>query len=416
MSALDMYIGAEDLGLDENAGPVVEVVEEVVKVQIAELATVIEEQSAQIETLVGEVISLDETVEELEESIEGMESLLGSGNFNSSAFAGLYNRGMKLAQKLGADIDGNRMGAESCSDVATAEMMARTGTEGFMEAVKGYGKKAIDFVKHIFNTVIAFITSIFSQADGLQKRATTLKARIDAVEKVKEKIHLGGWNAHFDYNANGLKSTSLLDFDATAAAIGDLVGLSKNITGITLGEFNAAYHKILSAIKSDGAKMGRANSKKQGAENVTIGIHAGLRYRVSYVEKTPVDLKEAAGAARSLKFNLVKDPGAAKLVKGEVKSKMDKAGLSAFVAALLKEISGLRALGIDKKFSAAERDRVVASLNSVKAESDDKAKTVNQQVDVVRAVYAVGSSLTQSVMKALAADIRAGLDGAAAHV
>jgi len=414
---LDFYVGAEDLNLEGGNADVVDAVEEVVRAEVAELAAEIEENSQAVENLVDEVAELDDSVEELEETVEGLESLLGSGNYNPAAFAKLYNRGVKLANRLGADIDGERIGAESVSDAATAELMVRQGVESFMDKVKEYGRKAIEFIKHIFNTVINFFVSLFNQADGLQRRADQLKKRIDDGATIKKDIKLGGWNVYFDYAKNGLaEAKNAKAFDATMDAMAKLIDLGKNVSGIDLGAFKSAYGSVVSSIKSDATKIGKSQAKKNGSTNVVIAVHAGLRVRASYQDSDPKDLTEAAAAARSLKLTFGKDPEAKKLSSGSVKAKLDKSGLLSAISEVRGGVQALRASNIAKKFSAAERDRVVGSLNAVKAADDDKASEVNKQVNLVRAVYAAGASLTQVGTKMLAGGLRAALDGVQAHI
>lgn len=414
---LDFYVGAEELELEGGAGDVVDAVEEVVRAEVAELAAEIEENSQAVENLVDEVQELDESVEELEETVEGLESLLGSGNYNPAAFAQLYNRGVKLANRLGADIDGSRIGAESVSDAATAELMVRQGVESFMDKVKEYGRKAIEFIKHIFNTVINFFVSLFNQADGLQRRAAQLKKRIDDGATIKKDIKLGGWNVYFDYAKNGLaEAKNSKGFEGTMDSMAKLMELGKNVSGIDLGAFKSAYASVISGIKADATKIGKSQAKKNGNTNVVIAVCAGLRIRASYQDADPKDLTEAAAAARSLKFTFGKDPEAKKLSSGTTKAKLDKSGLLAQITLVNGGVAALRQADIAKKFSAAERDRVVGSLNAVKAGDDDKSSEVNKQINLVRAVYAAGASMTQGMTKFMASTLRATLDAVQAHV
>lgn len=417
MSILDLYAGAEELDLAAGGEGVVDAVEEVVRAEVAEIAVVVEEQSQAIEALADEVASMDDAVEELVENVEGLESLLNSGNFNSLAFSKLYNRGVVLANKLGGDISGDRMGAESITDASTAQMMARNGMEGFMDTVKDYGKKAIEFIKHIFNTVINFFVSIFNQADGLARRVEQLKKRIDGGAALKDTIKLGGWNVYFDYAKSGLPtSDSKAALDGTAAALVEFVALGNNVSGITLEGFKSAYSKLVGAIKADAKKMGRANEKKAGNTNVIIGIEAGIRMRAQYNDMDPKDLGDAAVAARSVKITVVKDPEAKKLTSGDAKAKLKKTELHSVLSHATKQIAGLRQLGIAKKFSAAERDKVIGSLNAVKAGDADKSAEVSKQVNLVRAVTAVGASMAQTCIKETTNEIRAMLDGVQAHM
>lgn len=414
---LDMYKGAEELELSgEGTEAVVDAVEDVVKTEIAEVTVAIEEQSNAVEQLVAKVDDLEEAVEEATEVVEGMESLINSGNFNPLAFAQLYNRGVKLGNKLGANIQGDRMGAESITDASTAQMYARQGMESIMDSIKEYGKKAIEFVKHIFNTVINFFVSIFDKASGLERRCDTLKKRLDDSAKLKETVKLGGWNVYIDYAKGGLGTAKTAGFEATQGAIAKLTELGKNVQGISLEDFKSAYSGLIAAVKTDAKAAGKYNEKKAGTHDVLIGVMNGIRFQVSYTDSEIKTMAEAAAAARSLKMVVMKDPDAKKLTSGEVKAKADK-------AALLKAISEVRGTGafirntkVAKAFSAAERDRVVGSLNAIKGGDGDKSAEINGQVNLVKAVYSSTSSMATNVTKVAINAAGAVLDCVAAHI
>jgi hypothetical protein len=417
MNLLDMYAGVEDLELGAAAGDVVEAVEEAVKTEVAEVAVVIEEQSNQIEQLVEQVTDLEEAVEEAVEVVDGLESLLGSGNFNSVAFSQLYNRGVKLANKLGGNIQGDRMGAESISDAATAQLMARTGMESIMDTIKEYGRKAIEFIKHIFNTVINFFVSIFNQADGVVRRTEQLRKRLNDGAKIKEQVKLGGWNVYFDYAKNGLSGSSKAKpWDATQDAVAALATLGNNVSGITLEGFKSAYASVISAIKSDAKAAGKYNEKKSGNTDVLISIDAGIRVQASFADNEIKDLGDAATHARSLKIVIMKDPEAKKLSSGETKAKLDKSALLGILDHNKAAANGTRGDKVAKKFTNAERDRVVGSLNAIKASDSDKTAEINKQVTLVKAIFASAASVTQAVSKHTMSTLKASCDGVAAHL
>jgi hypothetical protein len=415
---LDMYAGAEELELaGAGSAAVVDAVEDVVKTEIAEVTVAIEEQSQAVEQLVAKVDDLEEAVEEATEVVEGMESLINSGNFNSLAFANLYNRGVKLGNKLGADIQGDRMGAEAITDASTAQMYARQGMESIMDSIKEYGRKAIEFIKHIFNTVITFFVSIFDKAAAMERRADQLKKRLEDGAKIKEQVKLGSWNVYVDYAKGGLDTGTSKGFEGALAAVAKLTELGKNVSGISLEDFKSAYSALIAAIKSDAKAAGKYNEKKAGTHDVLIGVIHGIRIQASYIDSEIKTMAEAANAARSLKFVVMKDPEAKKLTSGaDVKAKHDK-------SALLKEISDVRKVGqiiregkVAKAFSSAERDRVVGSLNAIKAGDNDKSADVNGKVTLVKAVYSATSSVTTSMTKYMINSAAAVLDCVAAHI
>jgi len=417
--SLDMYMGAEDLGLDDNlgGGDLGGAGEGSVATEVAELAVVIEEQSNAIEALVEEVNELDDTVEQLEEVIEGTESLLESGNYNPKAMAILYGRGVTLVNRLGGDLDDNRMGVEALGDAATAVVMCRGGLESFVEKAKEYGRKAVEYIKHVFNVVINFFVSLFNQTEALQRRSTQLKKRIDEGAKIKEEIKLGGWNIFFDYAKNGLnESAKAKHFTATQTAMVGFLELGKNVNGVDLSSFKTHYSALIAGIKTDATAIGKSQAKKNGSNNVIIGQYNGIRIRATYNDMDAKDMSEAASAARSVKITVGKDPDAKKMQSGTAKSKCDKAKLQSVLSEINKDLAGVRNSAVSKKFSTAERDRVIGSLNAIKAGDSDRASDVSKQVNLVRAIYAAGASLSQSVSKCIYQEIKATLDGVAAHV
>lgn len=421
MNIFDMYRGAEELGMEEGLGGGeggAEAVAEAVRAEVAEVAVQVEEQSQQIEELVESVNEMDESVEELAENVDGMEHLLASGNFNAQSFALLYNRSTKLAVKLDGKVpDYGRMGAESFSDAATAQMMARSGIEGFMDTVKSYGRKAIEFIKHIFNVVINFFVSLWSEADAIQRRCDQLKKRMEGEVNLKETIKLGAWNAYFDYKKNGLSDLDKnLLTGKLETAINDMMALAKNVQGIELSAFQSAYKEVVVGIK-DACKLATKKvEKKQGSTDVVVAIINGIRVMFTYSDTEPKDLTEAATAARSIKIQVGKDTEAKKLVTGEMKPKLKKQDLLEVVSKVRGGVAKLRTSDVAKKFSAAERDRVVGSLNAVKAGDSDKATEINKQINLVRAICAVSANLAQVTSKSTASCLRAALDGVQAHL
>lgn len=423
MSIFDLYAGAEELGLGEGDGAVGEVAEaaaEAVRAEVAEVAVQVEEQSQAIETLVEKVNDMDDSVDELAENIEGMEHLLSSGSFNAQSFALLYNRSCKLSSKLGGKVeDGGRMGAESFGDAATAQLMARGGMEGFMDTVKSWSKKAIEFIKHIFNTVINFFISLWDEAKAIQNRCDSLKKRLeDSKTKIKEKIKLGGWNAYFNYAANGLKKIdNTAEWAKTNDAIVALTDLAKNINGLGLSEVNSAYSSLISAIKGDvKEETDKTVEKKEGSGETLIGNSNGVRILARFGDTTPKNMTEAAAAIRAVKITIIKDGEAKKLATGEATARYTAAQLLGAVGTVRKGADKIRENKVSKKFTAAERDRVIGSLNAIKASDGEKGEEVNGKLNVVRAIFAMSASVAETVEKARINNLRAGLDCVSAHL
>ncbi|EBV8434214.1 hypothetical protein AVA65_08185 [Salmonella enterica subsp. enterica serovar Minnesota] len=413
INLLDMYKGTEELELEGGAAEHVEAVaEEAAAREVAEATVEIQEQGEEIAQLVETVENLEEQVEELEETVEGMESLLRSGNFNAGAFAHMYNRAAKISANLGGRSVA-RMGAESFSDAATAQVMARDGMEGFMDKVKGWGKTAIEFIKNIFNAVISFFVGIFNKVEGLQRRHDALVKRVDAAEKVKEKVKLGGWNVWIDYEKNGASESKAAKLGDALKAVNSYCDVAKKVEAANLGAFNTAYKALIAALKAgtSGGKEASEGSKKKVMQEV-----GGIRILFTYEAEGAEKAEDAPKAAKALKLFVAKAPEAKKLTSGEVAAKTDKTGLKKALAEVAGSIAGLRTGKADRAFSAAERDRVIASLNTVKAANDEEAKERKGQVAIVRAVYSSGASILKTLAAAETSAADALLSCVAAHV
>lgn len=414
MNLLDMYKGTEELELDAATENQVEAIaEEAARAEVAEATVEIQEAGEQVTQLVEKVETLEEQVEELEDTVDGMESLLKSGSFSAGAFANMYNR----AQRLGAAIPGgkamDRMGAESFSDAATAQVMARDGMESMMDKIKGWGKTAVEYIKHIFNAVISFFVGIFNKVEGLQRRHDALVKKVDGAEKLKEKVKLGGWNIWIDYEKNGATESKAAKLGAAITAVNNYCDVAKKVESANLGAFNTAYKALISALKAgtSGGKEATEGSKKKVMQEVG-GIRILFTFEADGAEKA----EDAPKAAKALKLMVGKAPEAKKLASGEVAPKADKAGLKKALAEVAGTIAGLRAGKADRAFSAAERDRVIASLNTVKAANDEEAQTRKGQVAIVRAVYSSGAGILKNLAAAETSAADALLSCVAAHV
>lgn len=413
MSILNRYNGFEELELGGGVNEqITDAVEDAVRAEVAEVQVELEQVSQEIEEIRADVAETDEAVEEVQELVEGLESMIGSGTFHSGTFATIYNRAAKLNTKLGGQSI-ERCGAEALSDAASAQVMARAGMEGFMETVKGWGKKAIEAIKHIFNAVINFFVGLFSAADKLSRRHDQLATKLAATEKVKEKVKLGGWNVLFDYSKNGLNKDPD-NWTATTNAIAGFANVAKDVSKIELGQFNSAYATLASAIKADAKKDGAAE-KGEGDKRTLIGVNAGVRVHAELKDGTAKDLKEAAEYARSVKLHFGTG-GDKALTTGEVAPKADKTMLGTKLASVKKAITGIRGDKGAAAFSKAQRDKVIASLSVLKADDKEKQEHVNEQIALVRAVFTSASSATQAVGKQVIRNVGWTLDAVSAHL
>lgn len=419
MTILSMYAGVEDLDLDNVVEDVTVAVEEAVKTEIAEVAVAIEENSNQIEELVEAVEELEEASEEVVEVVEGLESLLNSGNYNATAFAYQYNRASKLAAKLGGR-QGSRLGSESLGDASTAQLMAREGIEGFMETVKSWGKKAAEFIKHIFNTVINFFTSLFNQSGALEKRAKQLEERL-ANGKLVEDVKLGSWNAYFDYAASK-GANKFSDLKSPDEAVSAMIDLASRVEGVDkTSAFKTIYGTTVKWLQAQAAPF--KTTEKAGDEEdtkVVIGQVAAIRLMVEY--KKPDSIKEMADCVKAVSktkiYYKIDGETAGKLKTGTEKPALNVGQLKGLISDVVKFAKELRESKVKAKFSKAERDRVVGMLTAIKAteESGDTVKNIEQGIKLARATFATAANMTQSSFKFQTSMNKAQLDMVAAHI
>lgn len=422
MDPLLNYMGAEELGLGEEGGGNIEhgdAGEAAVVAEVAELTAVIEEQTAEIEKLADHVEATEEIVEELQEQVEGMESMLNSGNFNSVSFTNTYNSALRKAAKLGCEFSGDRVGAESMGDIASANLMARAGIEAIGETLKNWGTKAVNFIKHIFNSIINFFVSIFNKADGLQRREAQLRKRINDGAAIKKKIKLGSWNAYVDYASGGLAEGSKKNkggMEKTSSAMASLTNEAKKVDGISVATTKSAYSSLVAGMKEDARAYGKYNEKKQGGKDLLVSQKAGYRMVASFSEPTMENFAECASAIRSVSITVSKAPEAKKMTSGEVAAKTDKSGLIAVLDSVKAKIAGMRNNDLAKEFTNTGRDQIIGKLNNTKAGDNDKAGEVNGKIGIVKAVYSLAAKIATNAERELINTTGALLDGVAAHL
>jgi len=425
MNPLDMLLGAEELGLDESASNIAsevgDVVEATIKAEVSEATAAIEEQTGEIAQLVDKVEELEEAVEEVQECVDGLESLLSSGNFNSVSAASTYNRMVKLGEKLGCEFAAGRVGAESMSDAATANMHIRSGIEAIGETLKNWASGAVNFIKHIFNVIIGFFTSLFNKLDGLAKQEANLRTRINGGAKLKDKIKLGSWNAHIDYATSGLTGQGVKTKGAGGAGIGKgigaLVAEAAKVDGISVAGVKSAYSELVSGIKEDARAFGKYNEKKQGSKDVALSQSAGIRMVASFSDPSITTLAEAASAIRSVSVSVGKAPEAKKLTSGaEVKAKADKSGLISALDNAKAGIAAARDSKLSKQLTNTTRDQIIGKLNNLSAGDADKKSDVASKVAVVKATYGLAAKMTSNVERTVLNGIGAILDSVSAHI
>lgn len=426
MNILAMYAGVEsalsgepDNGNADAQVAEIEVALEENRADLAEAIVEVQELGAEVEQLAEELEKHEETVEELEEEVAGLESMLGSGQYTSNGFA----RGFSRAQRLNAKLGGrnfNTLGAESISDASSARMASVQGLEGFMDTLKSGASKAIEYIRHIFNTVINFFVGMFSTAAGLEKRAKSIKARLGRETKLKEKVKLGKWNLGLDYASSGvsglndLVTSSFLDvLDGPLPAF---MEAGKATDGIDAAKFKTAYKSLTDTLKGMAKAVGTVTDKADKSEKrMVLGVHAGFRLMVSFEDKYETDA-EIIAAARSIKVSFGRAGDGKELVTGEVASKVTSVGaLEAILKGVDDYVASIRNSKVQQKFSKAERDRIIGTLNvASKSKADDKEGN-DKAISLVKAIFVSASALTISIEKLYASLARQRMDLVEAH-
>lgn len=429
MSILSLYQGVEDLINGEGAGGpgegaggetvVTDVAVEEVRADVAEAIAEVESLAEAVVEIKEELVQHEEAVEELQEEVGGMESLLASGQYSGLAFAQKYNRALQLNAKLGGQ-NFATLGAESISDAATGRLAAVSGMEGFMETIKGGAKKAVEYIKHIFNTVINFFVGMFNTATALERRQKQLSERVKTAT-IKDKIKLGGWNVGVDYATAGLKGLEDLAghgmFELTGTSLPNFMDLGKNLDGIDAAKFKTAYGALINDIKGVAKLVGKVSEKTDSADKHTVlGAHAGFRVFAVFSEKFDSDA-EIVAAARSIKVSFGKTEDAKKFSTGEVATKVSTpAALQGALAGVKDYVEAIRSSKVQQKFSKAERDRVVGTLNVKTKTNADGKEANNKAIDLVKAIFVSASGLTITMEKLYAALARQTMDAVAAHI
>jgi len=409
-----LYAGTEELGLSEGAQATLDsVAEEVseIRAEVAEANAEIQEQGEVLEEVAEQVTDIEEATEEVADLVEGMESMLASGNFDGKAFSALYNQAFRITDKrLGgaSDKGATRMGAEDLYDASTASSLARDGMEGFMDKVKGAGAAVITFIKKIFNTVVNFFIGLFNKNKAMKRRIEGLNAELgkDGL-KLKEKVKLGGWNGYIDYEAKGLngKVVELAEVSAPLGAYANLLDGE-----ITLAEFSTAYKALVSGLKS---KIAGAGASKEEKGQLVAQI-AGIRVVLHTGEGEASDLKKAGALARGLSMKTVKADNFSKLTSGEVAPKITSAAaLKSQLNIVSNAIGKLESGKIDQKFAAAKRDKLIGYINASAGKED---KDTGDKVALVKAVAASSAALTRSATSLASNVLEAMIDGVAAHI
>ncbi|MNM24596.1 phiKZ-like phage internal head protein [compost metagenome] len=196
------------------------------------------------------------------------------------------------------------------------------------------------------------------------------------------------------------------------------VDSGKNLDGINAAGFKAAYGRLIADIKEVIKDVAGTPSEKsdKGDKRQVLAARAGFSIYLAYEDKYESD-EEVLAAARSVKLSFGKTEGAKEFAKGEeVDVKASKAQLQGLLNTVASSVSVMRDSKITQKFSKAERDRVVATLTVKTKESANTKEENGKAIQLVRALYSTGSSLTVSMNKLFVAQGKQALDLVAAHI
>lgn len=409
-----LFAGTEELGLtEEGAQGTLEVIAEEVseiRAEVAEANAEIQEVGEEVSEVAEQVVDIQEATEEVVELVEGMESMLSTGNFDPKAFSALYNQAYTTCSKrLGGapEVSTVRMGAEDLYDKSTAEALARGGLEGFMDKVKSVGASVIAFIKKIFNGVVNFFIGLFNKNKKLLRRIDMLQETLGKSDlKLKEKVKLGGWNGYVDIENKGLGGKAL-EISEVSTPLAAYAGLMDG--KVDLASFTSAYNALVTGMK---AKLSGAGASKD-EKGVLIAQIAGIRVLFQHGEGSPDDLKKAAVLARGLSMKTAKAENFSKLTSGEFKPTANVGSLKTVLTSVRGHIVKLEKAKVDDKFSAAKRDKLIGYIN---AEAGKEDKDTGEKVNLVKAVCASAANLTRSANTLASNIFEAVIDGVAAHV
>ena len=378
----------EDAVEEQIEATVEAVVEAQVAAEIAEAGEAVAEAEADIKEAEVAIEALEEKVEELEEVVEGMESMLsGTTPFNAALFHSQYQRAAKISSKFGQPAEVH--GVESFADASTASLNALAGVESFKEtAAKGVAAVKKFFVD-LYNGFINFFAGMFNKFKGLENRAKSLTGKVEAKEKIAEKITLpksAGW-LKADGTAPDVAATMATVIDKCQSAVSKDKG----------GSPNSNIKEALDALKG----LGVSTQTAKTADTVT--------YKVS-VEKASfsVTVQNDGTALNKVAVNVL---GAGE-AGGEAAAK-EKGALTKILAGVQAQAKKLQFAKLDRKALEANRDASIAKLERVGADHNaDNSKWIKEYRDGSKAALKIQSG----GLKIAGAILAAQLDFVSAHV
>lgn len=150
-----------------------EVAEDIIDRDIAVAEKNTTELVASVEAHSDKLEVLDELVSDLEESLDGMESMIkGEKPFNPELFKVHYNKGTKLGNRLGLNLE--RQGSESFASKETAEFTAHAGCEAMKDVAAKAMEEAKKILIQIWDFFINGISGFVTMFGSLETKAKSL--------------------------------------------------------------------------------------------------------------------------------------------------------------------------------------------------------------------------------------------------
>lgn len=137
----------------------------------------------QINTVVKEDQLIKETTEEIKELVTGVESLFQSPDIDINALRCFYKSIDRRAEKLNLNFPVKVEGMESMTP-ASLYLATRDGMEGFMDSVKGAGKRFLEFVIMLFKYVYNYFTTASVKNKLLFKKIALVERHLEKVKAV----------------------------------------------------------------------------------------------------------------------------------------------------------------------------------------------------------------------------------------
>lgn len=216
---------------------------------VVEDIVVTEEEAAQAELtpkfqsdiieLVTKEQDTEDTINDSLQIIEGIESLFKSDEYDQTKVIDLYKRLETNAEKLGNPLPVKLDGMENFTS-ASVYVQARTGTESFMETLKRYGSRFIEFLKMIYKYIRGYFSSQSLKLKTIKASVNKVRQNMGKIGSVKEAFELSFPESFKPQLINFSEITDaqrkmagidLQDFDVRALVDEALKGVNADLNG-----------------------------------------------------------------------------------------------------------------------------------------------------------------------------------------